>query len=176
MVLLGKAAKERVEEFRQALSVESDRGIFLVGAAFLEKELEVLLYAHFAFEDESRGTATDGSSSYKPKTSFAAKSSAALSSNLILKWEHRKLDLIRKVRNEFAHTVKATSFESADVKQLIQELTGFKEITRSQVIDMVTHLGGLIIARVLLLSSSGLDVETKRFYMRFPDSDPIQYI
>lgn len=46
-------AKRRVEAFAESLLEESDRGLVLVGGAFLEKELEALLRLYFAFERSS---------------------------------------------------------------------------------------------------------------------------
>lgn len=46
-------AKRRVETFKASLLDESDRGLILVGAAFLKEELKILLRPFFVFERSS---------------------------------------------------------------------------------------------------------------------------
>ena len=166
MVLIGEAAKLRVEEFRQALSNESERGIFIVGGTFLEKELGILLSAHNDFEESLKNNSSSLSSSYKPPTNMYGRCNQAFKKKLIYEWEHDKLHLIRDARNAFSHEIKAMNFKSPDVSPFIQELMGSKEIAQRQVIETFTRLFGLLITRVLILSAEGLNVELKRYFMK----------
>lgn len=176
MILIGQAAKLRIEEFRQALSIESERGIFLVGGAYLEEELKVLLLAYVAFDKSLKKVADSVSDNYKPPGNMHGRCNQAFTKGLILEWEYDKLHLIRDIRNDFSHEIKAMSFNSASVNPKIQKLMGRRGATRERVIEMVTHLGGLLITRVLILSVEGLSVEMKKHFLKklFSD-DPFQH-
>lgn len=175
MILIGQAAKLRTEEFKQALSVESERGVFLVGGAYLEEELKVLLLAHVAFE-KSLKVADSASDNYKPLESMHGRCNQAFTKGLIFKWEHDNLHLIREIRNDFSHEIRAMSFNSASVSPKIQKLMGRRGATRERVIEMVTRLGGLLITRVLILSAEGLSVKMKKYFLKeLFSEDPFQY-
>lgn len=174
------ATQVRVQAFRRALEGESERGVFLVGAAYLEGELEALLRAYFIFVRASHGI-TDGGyekstdslfTGYGPLSSFAAKSDMVLALGLMYEWEHRQLRLVRKTRNNFAHNLETTGFSSADVMPLIQKLLDSRNVTRESVTNKVTRLSAPLITRELVLNAPGISADTKRDLMRLTKEDP----
>ena len=164
--------KERVEAFRASLLNESDRGIML----------EALLRSYFVFERTSQSLITEDTKKvekvvdklfeYGPLGSFAAKISLVYSLGLIPEWEYRHLELLRDIRNKFAHKIESSSFESLNVIDRIKSFTGSDDIERASVAEKVTQLGALIIARVLILSNAGLDVDMKKVLLGFAAKDP----
>ncbi|MDX2210776.1 MAG: hypothetical protein SFV20_10515 [Sphingopyxis sp.] len=100
--------------FLAVLNEESDRGRALVAASFLENQLQDIISAYLV-----RGTAQrqllEGFNA--PIGSLSTKIVLASALGLISDGERRECDLIRKVRNKFAHNVHA-SFEDADIRDI----------------------------------------------------------
>jgi DNA-binding MltR family transcriptional regulator len=105
--------------FRQTLTDETDRGVALVCAAYLEEELKRLLQKAFvdvpAVVDQLfKGTG--------PLATFSSRIDLAFTVGLISRESHRALHLIRKTRNDFAHGHKERSFRDADISARCGEL------------------------------------------------------
>lgn len=175
--------KARVELFKASLPEESERGIILIGAAFIEEELEGMLRAYFPFirslqNSTSADTkkvdrvANDLFGAYKPLNTFAAKSDFAFSIGLVTDWEYRDIALLRKIRNKFAHQIGSSSLKSSSVVNLVKQFSGAKDVKRDAVIDRMTKLGYLIITRNVILSDKKLDANTKLVIMNFAAGDP----
>ena len=164
-----------IEAFRSSLLDESDRGLVLVGAAFIEEQLEELLRAHFLFERSSRNTTNEDNDKfgkvvnklfgYGPLGSFYAKADVAYSLGLLPEWEHWRIDLLRDVRNSFAHNIESSSFESPDVARLLERFVSPEDVKRASIEKMVTRLGGLIFTRASFMSNVGLSPDAKRTYL-----------
>jgi mannitol operon repressor len=106
-------------EFLAEFQRETDRGAALVGAALIDSRLERLLSSHLieskaATELLGAGDAPLGSLSSRIKISFAL--------GLITELEYQEADLIRKVRNEFAHEVHGLTFSSQRISGLCSSL------------------------------------------------------
>ncbi|WP_194869557.1 hypothetical protein [Myxococcus sp. AB025B] len=98
---------------RRTLSLETDRGCALVAAAHLDQALGKLLRAFFV-DDPS--TADEFLGNNRPLGTFSSRIQACLLLGLLRKDQCRDLDLIRKVRNEFAHLSERLSFESPKIR------------------------------------------------------------
>lgn len=86
--------------FMEQLQAEPDRGAALVGAAFLDEVLTSLLRAHFIDDPAvDRHLLGDG----RPLDTFSVKIHLAYSLGLIGPKTYADLDLIRRIRNDFAH-------------------------------------------------------------------------
>ncbi len=99
-------------EFLQEFQKESERGAALVGAALLDSRLERILRSHFiagkaANELLGGGNAPLGTYSSRIKCCFAL--------GLITDMEKHDLDLIRSIRNAFAHHEHGLTFEDSKV-------------------------------------------------------------
>lgn len=102
------AQREEVIAFRAALTAESDRGCALFAAAYLDASLSDLLYVSLVSskkieDDIFKGTA--------PLATFSSRIKMAYYLGLISPACRRDLDIIRSVRNDFAHKLEANSFE-----------------------------------------------------------------
>ena len=105
-------------EFLEEFNKETARGAALAAAAFLDDLLEQVLTA-FLIANDSRKSLTNGFNA--PLGTFSARIAACHAMGLISDHEAAECDLIRKVRNEFAHKVKM-SFNDDRVRSLCSSL------------------------------------------------------
>jgi DNA-binding MltR family transcriptional regulator len=113
--------RDEVLEFRSSLTAETDRGVALVCAAYLETELEALLRRSFVNAPKVVEHLFEPSGSIG---TLSSKIDLALATAKIDLETHRGLHLIRKIRNEFAHDHKARSFTDEDIAARCRELIG----------------------------------------------------
>lgn len=111
-------AKEAIE-FRKTLNSESDRACALMAAAYLELQLEKLIKS-FLVEDAPVVNRVLGSSG--PFGNFASKIDMAYLLGLIPNLVRRDLHLLRKIRNDFAHTHTQIDFTNPTVASRCHEL------------------------------------------------------
>jgi hypothetical protein len=105
--------------FRRTLGRETDRGCALVAGAYLEDQLGQLLRAFFIDEPN----AADGLlSGREPLASFSARIQACFCLGLISKEAYRDLNIIRKIRNEFAHHAFDVTFDAGAIADRCREL------------------------------------------------------
>lgn len=107
---VGALAKQ-FYDFRMLLMNESDRACALMAAAFLDDQLKELLSANFVDDKSVRNRLLDQRG---PLATFSSRIDMAYALGLIGKKALYDLNILRKIRNEFAHTAAPLSFE--DVK------------------------------------------------------------
>lgn len=115
----------RLDELREALSKESDRGLIMVSASFLNDALEGLLHAKFCVINRKPKSVLNALfNSFGPLSTFSAKINMAFAIDLIEKWMYEDLENLRKLRNEFAHGIRPLLFDSDEVRKLTEKLAG----------------------------------------------------
>jgi DNA-binding MltR family transcriptional regulator len=147
--------------FIEDLQKETDRGAALIGAAFIDNVMESMLRAYFVDDKEIVDEILNsndliGNLSVKGKLAYCL--------GLIGKENYRDINVIRKIRNEFAHLDKLVSFDMPDVKKLCQVLISPK------VIPPVSKLSNrdifittvVIVSNQLLLCGLPLQHRTRR--------------
>lgn len=105
--------------FLDVLNSESPRGGVLVAASFIENLLYKIIEA-FLLHGKPKEQILSGFNA--PIGSLSAKIALAAALGLINERERRECDLIRRIRNKFAHNVHPT-FDDEDIKSLSLELT-----------------------------------------------------
>jgi len=105
--------------FLDLLNKESPRGQVLISSSYLENLLGEILLS-FLVDSKSTDKLLNGFNA--PLGTFSSRIEAAHSSGLITLREYQELDLIRKIRNEFAHNLKA-NFESEKIKSFCIQLS-----------------------------------------------------
>jgi DNA-binding MltR family transcriptional regulator len=101
------------------LEAQTDRGMAIIGAAYLEERLTEAIRSRFVSENEQ----ADELLSYKgPLGTFGAKIDAAYAFGLIGEVTRRDLHLIRYIRNDFAHTVEPVSFNTDSIANRCREI------------------------------------------------------
>src|SRR4051794_30171075 len=103
---LAKQQKE-IEAFRKALTAESDRGCALFAAAYLDHSLSDVLYVSLVANKKIETDLFEGTA---PLASFSSRIKMAYYLGLISQPCRRDLDIIRGIRNDFAHKLDADSF------------------------------------------------------------------
>jgi hypothetical protein len=106
---------EDLASFVSELQRESDRGLPLVGGALIDELLQESLRAFFIASttvdkllDEATG----------PLATFSARSKTCFVLGLIDAHEYREVELIRKIRNEFAHAKHGKTFSDDRIRDL----------------------------------------------------------
>jgi hypothetical protein len=98
---------------------ETERGAALAAAAMIDSLLESILSA-FLIKNAGLKSLLEGVNA--PLGTFAAKIGLAAAVGAISERERAECNLIRKIRNEFAHRVRV-SFEHPDIVKLCTKLT-----------------------------------------------------
>lgn len=102
--------------FLSELNRESERGLALGGAAFIDQKLAETLGAFFCRNVEMLEGA------HQPLGSFSARISLCGALGLIDNFEEHECNIIRKVRNVFAHSIAGTRFHHPKVSSLCSSL------------------------------------------------------
>jgi len=106
-------------QFRQALSDETDRGVALYASAYLDSALSDLLYCSLVTSKQIEKDLFKGTA---PLASFSSRISMSFYLGKISNNERRELDLLRKIRNHFAHSAQSISFATPDIANRCSEL------------------------------------------------------
>ena len=105
-------------EFLAEFNKETERGAALAAAAMIDDQLGRTIEA-FLVPNKGSKALLDGFNA--PLGSFSARVAAAFGLGLISEVEYRECEILRKVRNEFAHQIKV-SFKTDKVVSLCTQL------------------------------------------------------
>jgi mannitol operon repressor len=136
--------------FLKEYQSETDRGAALVGAAQLDHQLFELLKRYFINGKESDDL-LEGATA--PLGTFSARILAAFCLGLISEYEFRELQLIRKVRNEFAHRTHGLLFADPKVTSLCADFDDRMPDAMEHGIEMTPRLR---FVNAVIFSSLGL--------------------
>lgn len=106
---------EYFSDFLDEFQKESDRGAVLVGAALLDSRLERILRSHF-IQGKHANDLLDGANA--PLGTFSSRIKCCFSLGLMTAHERQELEIIRSIRNLFAHQEHGLNFEDTRVKGL----------------------------------------------------------
>ena len=98
-----------VEDFEK----ETDRGVALLGAAFLDDVLDVMLQAAFVDDSEAVNKILGPG---RPLESFGARAHLAYCIGLLGPDIYADINLLREIRNDFAHR-QPTKFDVEEIRQ-----------------------------------------------------------
>jgi hypothetical protein len=108
------------DTFRREFGKESDRASVILAAAMIEKSLETMIRAKLIPSLSKEDDLFD--KPYAPLRNFKAKIELAYRIGLISSKLYRDLNIIRDIRNDFAHDIEGCSFENSSVKNRVGEL------------------------------------------------------
>lgn len=111
---------DRLEEFQEFMKNsigESDRGLTLIIAAYIEDCLRRIIES-FLIDDKETRNLFEGP--YAPFSSLSGKTKGAFVMGLITRNERDSIDAIRNVRNVFAHETSA-SFEHLKIEKICKK-------------------------------------------------------
>lgn len=112
--------QKEVKVFREGLTAESDRGCALYATAYLDKALSDLLYVSVVYEPKK--VDKDLFDFNSPLGTFSSRIKMAYYLGKISKEARRDLDLLRDIRNKFAHHPSVVSFDDESVANKCREL------------------------------------------------------
>ncbi|HTU64323.1 MAG TPA: MltR family transcriptional regulator [Steroidobacteraceae bacterium] len=104
--------------FLREFQAETDRGLPLVAAAVVDEKLEKALAGFFRETGAAKRLLDDNG----PLATFSARIDACHALGLITDHEFHECNLIRKVRNEFAHKTHGLTFKTKIVHELCMSL------------------------------------------------------
>jgi len=119
----------------EELISESDRGSVIVGAAILEKELTRVIESEFKKNGLSRRYILKAFDGNGPLGNLSARIQIARGFGLIGDTAFKDLMVVRKIRNEFAHSDSHCSFGDEVVRKQVDSLE-FSRHARSQMMTM----------------------------------------
>lgn len=121
------------EKFLEEFQNESPRACVILGAAFLDIKLRELIASFLINErkvvDDLLGTEKKVDS---PLATFSARIRAAYCLGLVSKEQFDDLNVIRKIRNQFAHRLHDLSFDDNKIRDWCNSLKIPKKIVREE--------------------------------------------
>jgi DNA-binding MltR family transcriptional regulator len=117
------------------LHQESDRGFALIAAAWIDDSLQGVIRSRFIDDQVTADELLVGDS---PLVTFSAKTKLLYCMGVITKVEKQNLDIIRSIRNLFAHQRGNVSFRTAKIRDkslslsLVEDLKDFTHLDKSQ--------------------------------------------
>ena len=140
---------EDIAKFVEELKKETDRGLPLVSAAFIDDRLLETLRSFFR-EAPSAVRLLDGGNAALGTLSSRADACHAL--GLIDEYEHTQISIIRKIRNEFAHAKHGISFQADRIQSLCLNLKSASDNQGDQLVgDGRSRFMGAVLTIVLRL-------------------------
>lgn len=110
---------EDLLKFTEELQKETDRGLPLVGTALIDEKLLETLNSFFIKCKSSKRLLEEGNA---PLGTFSSKIELCYALGLIDDYEYSEINLIRKIRNEFAHARHGLSFQTEKITGLCSSL------------------------------------------------------
>lgn len=146
-------------EFRGTLEKESDRGCALIAAAYLDVVLSRLLRAALV---DNKGVAADLFGHNGALGTFSSRIDLAYMMGYIGEKVRRDLNLIRKIRNNFAHLERPIEFADEKIANWCRDLhhtTAARHLPRSRFINVVMSILGIIERRRTAMNHASPSVD-----------------
>lgn len=173
---LKKILQEESRHFFKADSNESDRGVALVAAELFNVTLERLLNWRFRGAIEQKPNwVSPLFEVFGPLSTFSAKINICFATELITLWMAEDLHLLRKIRNQFAHSLEAKTFSDPGISALVGQLCCLSPKDNSKYEEASTprekfsipcsRLAGYLHARLTVFQTMDGTEETKRAFL-----------
>lgn len=114
-----KKELENINLFNHEIKSTSDRACAIVCAALLDDMLQKILLSFLCKDSNTQDNKLFSQNG--PLSTFSSKITLSYRLGLISKSEHDNLNLIRKIRNSFAHDLSINSFECNNCKELLAQ-------------------------------------------------------
>jgi hypothetical protein len=151
----------------------ADYAIALICQTFVEKALEIAIFASLAPYDEEANKRIFDYDNRGPIADFSAKIKLGYVMGIFGKETKADLDLIREIRNAFAHSLQPISFETKEVIDMCGRLAiqpmaqirvaGFPPTARQRYISATTILAGRLKIAIERSPAVDLTLHIKRF-------------
>ncbi|MCT4492704.1 hypothetical protein [Bosea minatitlanensis] len=129
---------EDIRRVFDELRAQTDRGVALVGAAYVEELLERAIQSRLCVHSpDHRKALFEGPNS--AMGTFSSKIAMAYALDLVGQPAHEDMQVIRKIRNEFAHSFEQLSFAASPISERTEALTLPEYVGGSSAADVETH-------------------------------------
>ena len=125
-IKLSEELKRDTAHIDAATSLESDRGVALTMAAFFDLTLAKLLRARFASAKQPQ-LIEPLFGAFGPLSTFSAKIRISYAIDLLQEWMALDLNLVRQIRNEFAHSLEPKTFSDPTIDKLVNRMKGYEK-------------------------------------------------
>ncbi|MDZ7860602.1 MAG: hypothetical protein U5O15_08065 [Candidatus Krumholzibacteriota bacterium] len=115
-----KAQGNKFRTFHELLSKESERGCVIVAAAMLDDALEKMIQARLLESNDKEDSLFK--SPHPILGTFASKIELSYRLGLISESMKKSLDIVRKIRNDFAHNYKEQLFDDDSTKDKLKNM------------------------------------------------------
>jgi DNA-binding MltR family transcriptional regulator len=129
---LKKIDWEEVRKSFEEIKILSQRGWAIIAASHLDEQLAALLRAFFVDDQRTADQVLEDTGAI---STFGARIELAFLLGLISARERRMLNLIRKIRNDFAHNSRIASFSQSPIKDRCLELDATKILESEELGD-----------------------------------------
>ncbi len=113
---------DKLNRFTSLIGKQDDQAMVLSLATFLEDTLGRLLLAYFR---SCKATTELVEGFNAPLGTFGSRIKAVYAFGLVTDEQFRDMEILRKIRNHFAHNWEGVSFERNDIQALIGQLSGY---------------------------------------------------
>ena len=113
---------ESLNRFLSLVGGQDDRAMVLSLATFIEDTLGRLLLAYFR---NCKATKELVEGFNAPLGTLGSRIKAAYSFGLVTLEQYKDMEILRKVRNQFAHNWEGVSLERNDIQAMVGELSGY---------------------------------------------------
>ncbi len=166
--------------FFKSLEEESARGAVILACAFLDAQLRNLL-ASFLIDEPSEVEDLIGGldTGEKPLSSFSSRIRAAYCLGLLSPMMYHDLNIIRKIRNKFAHRMHDYTFDDPQVVSWCNSLKLSQQITEASTHFPNTHGNMFLLSTTELamwIAMEELKVKTKQLQRKAPKDPTIQHL
>jgi DNA-binding MltR family transcriptional regulator len=145
-------------DFLADFNKETERGLALAAASMLDEQLGRIIEA-FIIPNKGSKALLDGFNA--PLGTFSARIASSYALGLLSEIEYRECELIRKVRNEFAHQIKV-SFETEKIVSLCAQLQFSAKSYADVRVDSRRQFTTAVVAIILNLTNRPHYVAQKR--------------
>ncbi len=111
-----------LNRFLSLIGTQDDRAVVLSLATFIEDTLGRLLIAYFRNCKATKDLIVGFNA---PLGTLGSRIKAAYSFGLVTQEQYKDMDLLRKIRNEFAHDWEGVTLERNDIKDMAGELSRY---------------------------------------------------
>ncbi|MFN3851337.1 MAG: hypothetical protein ACK4NY_18010 [Spirosomataceae bacterium] len=139
--------KEDLNQFQEMLNKETDRGLVLVAASFIDFCLQNLLLSKLTIQKKDEKEIFSGNGFL---STFSSKIKLAKAIELIDETTFKNIEVVRKIRNQYAHTIKDKTLKGYkdDVNNMSIPPIGVLNDTRK------TFINGVLVILASLQSAS----------------------
>lgn len=162
-----QGSREMADAFKvsaQSLADESDRGSVVLAAAWLDESLTAILATYMKPSGRQDKLLAPG----RPLGDFGTKIILADRLRLVTPTLLKSLDMVRKLRNEFAHIASDLTFETPSVKDRVQLILKDNE-------SLLITMGEVLVRNGMLLDSDGEKIKIEHMLECFGARKLFQY-